>query len=143
MEAINGSPADIPLVIATPILRGMDFNWAASTEIDHKEYRVKTQVDSDSWSAWESIQDTHYHRVMTAAGMAAHGSVPTVNIQVVDVDLFGQQSVNPTVGTGTPDTLNSIDMSGAIFQIIATDSLSTTDLTSLFDGVTTTGGILY
>ncbi len=145
ISAVNLAPNNVSGLTSQSWFKGVFFQWTPNTDKDLKGYQVRTKISSGAWGSWTSITDNSYVRQLSASEVSTYGISAIVYIEVVAEDIFGQTSVTAASVNNTGVDIQPVDMSGSIFQIIPSDSDSNTDstLSALFDGVTTSGGVVY
>jgi hypothetical protein len=139
------APPVIEGLIAMPGFRSVIFSWDASTNLYHKDYIYRLKVSSAAWSAWLSTVNTQITRVLTQAEIDTYGVDAIVFIEVKDRNAFGQTSLLAASTDGQAERIRQVDLTGAIFQIVPSDSEENevSDLKSLYDGVKASGGLAY
>jgi len=132
----NPIPVDLGSISGSSIVDGVKFSWEHSSEEDHKCYSVRTKVESGSWSSWVEMTGNEYYYQLTASDVSTYGNNPVIYIEVKDKDLFNQVSE-----TASAANLSAGTVSDDIFKFNASASGGSGNISSLFDGVKTSGGM--
>ncbi len=101
----NSSPADVGTITATGYEDGVSFTWNPSSDSDIRGYKVRTRVESGSWSDWTENSKNEYYRDLTGTEMIAQGwGNSNVQIEVKAIDAYENISANSS--TSNTDCLN-------------------------------------
>lgn len=133
----NDSPDTLTGLTGKAILGGSQFRWNKSNELDHKLYKYKTKVSSDSWSSWTNIAENSVNRILTATEIDSHGAITNIKFAVKDMDFYHQESSVASVNA------SSNNISDNIYRIISSKSGGISGSTaSLLDGNYSSGGVV-
>lgn len=103
----NPVPANISSasIVAVPFFQSVKFGWPKATETDLAHAKVRTSINGGAnWSSWENVLTNSYSREVTVAELAGSSS-KTVQLEVKNVDVFGQESVTAGVASGTTEQI--------------------------------------
>ncbi len=141
---INPAPVTPGGLGSNSLFRAVYFYWTTSWEPDHDHYSIRTKLGSGSWSAWISIETNFYTRTLTQAEINSNTVNVTIYFEVKDIDAFDQSSLVASDNELT-ESIRQVDMRGERFQVMPTDSDGNSEgtLKTLYDAVTTYGGVTY
>ncbi len=88
----NSTPATIGAVRATTSWNNVIFDWDTSSERDHKKYKYRAKVGSQSYTSWTDTNANMYAYTLNATDISLYPSSANVKLQVKDVDQFDQES---------------------------------------------------
>jgi len=94
--------------------RSVDFKWTANTESALSGYKVRTQVDSGTWSNWSTVLSTPSY-LWTSAN-AVGGAIVVIEVKAVDV--FNNES-----GTITTSNSTTVILPDELYTTLRTDFL--------------------
>ena len=100
VTVIGGDPAVVaaagptkPVFTTTNIPRGVQFGWEAqpsNTRGVYFEYRTK--VGASEWSSWRPTFSSEITRMLSATEVDTYGRTPTIYIETIAKDVYGEQS---------------------------------------------------
>jgi len=137
LTVTNPAPSAVTNLTATPVVGGVVFEWDKNVEEDFQCYYIRTKVSTGSYSSWFKITDNKYTRVLTSAEIVLYGTNATIYIEVEALDLFNQASAAASAN----DEANTV--SDNIFQLIGSKTGGTGNVSDLYDGTRTSGGVTF
>ena len=138
-------PPAIEGLIAVPGFRSVTFSWDASKNLYHLDYIFRTKLGAAAWSAWSSTTLLGVIRTLTNAEIDAYGIDVIIYIEVKDRNIWGTTSALAASSNGASEPIRPVELTGAMYQIIPTDSDDNVfaNLKGLYDGLTGSGGVTY
>jgi len=134
----NGVPANIRNQMAVSTVDGVKFTWGKNTEdTDFYCYYLRTKVgETGPWSEYIDYEDNSYTRRLTALEVTSSTNKAMIYIEVQCKDVFG--NLSPIVATCSAKAGQIADN---IFQLVSSTDGATGSLSSLYDGVYSSGGV--
>lgn len=94
----NSVPSSAPVITATQWMDSVQFEWTKSGETDISHYRYRSKIDAGAWSSW--ITTTRNSVFLFAEASQV------IYVEVISVDVFGQELVTAATANGTAQGLN-------------------------------------
>jgi len=136
LSVSNDTPDAVTGLAAVTIVGGVSFSWNKSAELDLQCYYIRTKVGSGSFSSWMKIADNVYTRNLTDSEIVSYGSNALITIEVQVMDIYNQVSSTKT------ENEKASTISDNLFQLTGTKSGGTGNVSDLYDGTRTSGGVI-